>query len=283
MMSLNPKLTQKLAWGLIWAAGIIAVLILLFIIGYVLTKGLPIISPEFLFTEPEGGLSGGGGISSCIVATLWLIAITMAILTPLGIGAAVYLAEYAPDNRFTHLIRYSVELLAGVPSIVFGLFGFAVFVLALHFSYSILAGALTLVCLLLPFLMRSAEEAMRAVPQSQREAALALGATKWQTILHVVMPDALPGIVTGIILCTGGAVAESACLYVTMGGSAGMPTSFLSGGRTLAVHVFYLAMETNALDKALATGAVLIILTLILNFITRWLSQRLQAGMRGGT
>jgi phosphate transport system permease protein len=276
-------LTQKLAWGFIWAAGIIAVLILLFIIGYVLTKGLSIISPEFLFTEPEGGLSGEGGISSCIVATLWLIAITMAILTPLGIGAAVYLAEYAPDNRFTHLIRYSVELLAGVPSIVFGLFGFAIFVLALHFSYSILAGALTLVCLLLPFLMRSAEEAMRAVPQSQREAALALGATKWQTILHVVMPDALPGIVTGIILCIGGAVAESACLYVTMGGSAGMPTSFLSGGRTLAVHVFYLAMETNALDKALATGAVLIILILILNFITRWLSQRLQAGMRGGT
>lgn len=283
MMSLKPKLTQKLARGFIWAAGIIAVLILLFIIGYVLTKGLSVISPEFLFTEPEGGLSGEGGISSCIVATLWLIAITMAILTPLGIGAAVYLAEYAPDNRFTHLIRYSVELLAGVPSIVFGLFGFAIFVLALHFSYSILAGALTLVCLLLPFLLRSAEEAMRAVPQSQREAALALGATKWQTILHVVMPDALPGIITGIILCIGGAVAESACLYVTMGGSAGMPTSFLSGGRTLAVHVFYLAMETNALDKALATGAVLIILILTLNFITRWLSQRLQARMRGGT
>jgi len=283
MISLSPKLTQKLAWGFTWAAGIIAVLILLFIIGYVLSKGLSVISPAFLFTPPEGGLSGEGGISSCIVATLWLIAITMAILTPLGIGAAIYLAEYAPDNRFTHLIRYSVELLAGVPSIVFGLFGFAMFVLALHFNYSILAGALTLACLLLPFLVRSAEEAMRTVPLSQREAALALGATKWQMVTHVIMPAALPGIVTGIILCIGGVVAESACLYVTMGGSAGMPTSFLSGGRTLAVHVFYLAMETNALDKALATGAVLIILILVLNFITRWLSQRLQARMRGGT
>ena len=281
MISLSPKLTQKLAWGFIWAAGIIAVLILLFIISYVLAKGLSVISPEFLFTEPEGGLSGEGGISSCIVATLWLIAITMAILTPLGIGAAIYLAEYAPDNRFTHLIRYSVELLAGVPSIVFGLFGFAIFVLVLHFNYSILAGALTLVCLLLPFLVRSAEEAMRAVPQSQREAALALGATRWQPVAHIIMPAALPGIVTGIILCIGGVVAESACLYVTMGGSAGMPTSFLSGGRTLAVHVFYLAMETNALDKALATGAVLIILILVLNFITRWLSQRFQAKMKG--
>ena len=281
MISLSPKLTQKLAWGFVWAAGIIAVLVLLFIIGYVLTKGLSVISPAFLFTPPEGGLSGEGGISSCIVATLWLIAITMAILTPLGIGAAIYLAEYAPDNRFTHLIRYSVELLAGVPSIVFGLFGFAIFVLALHFNYSILAGALTLVCLLLPFLVRSAEEAMKAVPQSQREAALALGATRWQTVTHVIMPAALPGIITGIILCTGGVVAESACLYVTMGGSAGMPTSFLSGGRTLAVHVFYLAMETNALDKALATGAVLIILILIVNFMTKWLSQRFQAKMKG--
>jgi len=283
MMSLSPKLTQKLAWGFTWTAGIIAVLVLVFIIGYVLTKGLSVISPQFLFTEPKGGLSGEGGISSCIVATLWLIIITMAILIPLGIGAAIYLTEYAPDNRFTRLIRYSVELLAGVPSIVFGLFGFAIFVLALHFNYSILAGALTLVCLLLPFLVRSAEEAMRAVPQSQREAALALGATKWQAVVHVIIPAALPGIITGIILCVGGAVAESACLYVTMGGSAGMPTSFLSGGRTLAVHVFYLAMETNALDKALATGAVLIILILMINLSTKWLSQRFQTKMGGGT
>ena len=282
MIRLKPKLTQKLAWGFIWAAGILAVLILLSIIGYVLAKGLSSISPEFLFTEPEGGLSGEGGISSCIIATLWLIITTMVILIPLGTGAAIYLAEYAPDNRFTHLIRYSVELLAGIPSIVFGLFGFAIFVLALHFNYSILAGTLTLVCLLLPFLMRATEEAMRAVPQSQREAAMALGATKWQTVTYVVMPAALPGIVTGIILCVGGVVAESACLYVTMGGSAAMPTSFLSGGRTLAVHVFYLAMETNALDKALATGAVLIMLILVLNFTTRWLSQHLQSRMKGG-
>ncbi len=282
MKRLSPKLTQKLAWGFTWTAGIIAVLILLFIVIYVLSRGLSVVNLEFLLTEPKGGLAGEGGISSAIVSTLWLIGITMVILTPLGIGAGVYLAEYAPHNQFTHLIRRSVELLAGVPSIVFGLFGFAIFVLALHFNYSILAGALTLVCLLLPFLVRSVEEAIRAVPRSQREAALALGATKWQTVVHVIMPAALPGIVTGVILCVGGAVAESACLYVTMGGSAGMPTSFLSGGRTLAVHVFYLAMETNALDKALATGAVLMILILVINFITRWLSQRLQAKMRGG-
>jgi phosphate transport system permease protein len=282
MIGPSPKTTQRLVWGATWAAGIIVVLILLFIIGYVLARGGSAISLEFLFTEPRGGLSGEGGISSSIVATLWLIVVTMAVLIPLGVGAAIYLAEYAPDNRFTALIRYSVELLAGVPSIVFGLFGFAIFVLALRLNYSILAGALTLSCLLLPFLMRCAEEAMRAVPQSQREAALALGATKWQTVFHVIMPGAMPGIVTGIILCIGRAVAESACLYVTMGGSAAMPTSFLSGGRTLAVHVFYLAMETNALDKALATGVVLIILILIINLSTRWLAWRFQYKMSGG-
>ncbi len=281
-MRLSPRLTQKIAWSFAWAAGAVSLLFLLFIVGYVLAKGLAAIGPGFLLTEPRGGISGEGGISSCIVSTLWLIVTTMAILTPLGLGAAIYLAEYAPDSRLTRLIRHAVELLAGVPSIVFGLFGFAIFCMALHFSYSILAGALTLVCLLLPFLMRSAEEAIRAVPQSYRAAALALGATKWQTVTNVILPAALPGIITGVILCVGGVVAESACLFVTMGGNAEMPRSFLDGGRTLAVHVFYLAMETTALDKALATGAVLIMAIVIINLTTRSLSRRLQARMSGG-
>jgi len=280
-MRLSPKLTQKLAWMFMWAAGISAVLILLLIVGYVIARGLPVFGSEFFFTEPAGGISGEGGISSVVVSTIWLIATTMVILTPLGIGAAIYLAEYAPDNWLTGVIRYGVELLAGVPSIIFGLFGFAIFVIALNFSYSILAGALTLVCLLLPFLVRTAEEAIKAVPTSYREGALALGATKWQTITRVVVPAALPGIITGIILCVGRAVAESACLYVTMGGSAKMPDSFLSGGRPLAVHIFYLATETNALDKALATGAVLIVLILIINLMTRGLAWRFRARMEG--
>jgi len=280
-MKLSPKLTQKIAWGLIWTAGISAVLILLLIVVYVMARGLPIFGSDFFFTEPGGGISGEGGISSIIVSTIWLIATTMIILTPLGIGSAIYLAEYAPDNWFTGLIRHGVELLAGVPSIIFGLFGFAIFVIALNFSYSILAGALTLACLLLPFLIRTTEEAMKAVPKSYREGALALGATKWQMTTRVVVPAALPGIITGIILCIGGAVAESACLFVTMGGSAGMPSSFFDGGRSLAVHVFYLATETNALDKALATGAVLIMLILIINLATKWLSLRFRARMEG--
>jgi phosphate transport system permease protein len=279
---ISPKITQRFAWGYAWAAVIIAVAVLLFIVLYVIIKGAPVINWEFLTTPPGGGLGGEGGISSSIVTTLWLIGTTMVMLVPLGLGAAIYMAEYARDNWFTGLIRYSVELLAGVPSIVFGLFGFAVLVLALHTRPSIMAGAFTLTCLLLPFMMRSAEEAMKSVPQSQREAALALGATKWQTVTQVVIPGALPGIITGIILCAGGAVAESACLYVTMGGSTRMPTSFLSGGRTLAVEVFYLATETNALDKALATGAILIIIILIINLFTKWAARRIEIRMRGG-
>jgi phosphate transport system permease protein len=169
-----------------------------------------------------------------------------------------------------------------VPSIVFGLFGFVLFVTALHFRFSILSGALTLACLLLPTLIRTAEEALRAVPRSHREAALALGATKWQTVWRVILPAALPGIITGIILCIGRAVGETACLYVTMGGSAGMPDSLLSSGRTLSMHLFYLAMDTNAIEKAMATGVVLVIVIVISNAMTNWLSQRFRARMTGG-
>jgi phosphate transport system permease protein len=280
-MRLRPRTTQKIAWAFVWAAGGIAVAALVFIIGYVVVRGIGAINLQFLTTPPRGGLAGEGGISSIIVATLWIIVVTMVLLTPLGLGAAIYLAEYAPDNRLIGLVRYGVELLAGVPSIVFGLFGYAVFVTVLSFRFSILSGALTLVCLLLPYLTRTAEEALRAVPQSQREAALALGSTKWQMVTRVVVPSAMPGIVTGIILCIGRTVAESAPLFVTMGGSSQMPGGLLSPGRTLAVHVFYLAMETNALEKALATATVLVVLILITNTLTNWISARLQSRMTG--
>lgn len=266
---------------LIWGAGAVAVLILLAVIGFVLVQGLPSVTWSFLTTAPKGGLNAEGGISTAIVSTFYLIVVTLVVLIPPGLGAAIYLAEYAGDNWFTRITRYGVETLAGVPSIVFGLFGFALFVTALLFNYSILSGALTLVCLLLPTLIRTSEEAIKSVPQSHREAALALGATKWQTIRHVLLPAALPGIVTGVILCVGRVVEETACLYVTMGGSAAMPTSLLSPGRTLSLHLYYVATETIAFDKAMATGAVLIIIILVINTTTNLLSQRFQAKMRG--
>ncbi len=164
MPRVSARLTQKLAMVCIWATGAIAVLALLVIIGYVMYRGLPHIGWSFLTTAPEGGVSGKGGISTVIVATLYLLGLTLVILVPLGVGAAVYLAEYAPDNRLTRLISFGTEVLAGVPSIVFGMFGFALFVTALHFRFSILSGALTLVCLLLPTLIRTSEEAIEQCP-----------------------------------------------------------------------------------------------------------------------
>jgi len=283
MLRLSPKATQSLAMVYIWGGGFITVLILLVVIGYVLVQGIPGLSLDFLLTPPGGGLSGEGGISTVIVSTVYLVVVTIVILVPIGLGAAIYLAEYAPDNRMTRLIRYGVETLAGVPSIIFGLFGFALFVTALHFNFSILSGALTLVCLLLPTMIRTSEEAIKSVPYAHREAALALGTTRWQMVSRVLLPTALPGIVTAIILCVGRAIEETACLYVTLGGSAAMPSSLLSGGRTLSLHVFYLAMETRAFDKAMATGAVLIITIIVINSLTNWLSYRFQKRMRGAS
>lgn len=279
---MSPRIAQKIAKVFIWGGGVVTIAILLGIILYVMIQGVPSLSIEFLTTPPRGGLSGEGGISTAIVGTLYLLGFTLAILLGPGIGAGIYLAEYARDNKFTRMVRYAVETLAGVPSIVFGLFGFALFVTALHFNFSIISGALTLVCLLLPTLIRTTEEAVRTVPRSYREASLAMGASKWQTIRHVVLPAAMPGIVTGVILCAGRIVEETACLYVTMGGSAAMPRSLFSGGRTLSLHLFYLAMETRAFEKAMATGAVLLIIIISVNAITNWLSQRYLAKMRGG-
>jgi phosphate transport system permease protein len=283
MLRLPPKTSQRLALAAIWGAGFITILVLLVVIGYVLVQGIPGLTLDFLLTPPGGGLSAEGGISTVIVSTVYLVVVTIVILVPTGLGAAIYLSEYAPDNRLTHLIRYGVEILAGVPSIIFGLFGFALFVTALHFNFSILSGALTLVCLLLPTMIRTAEEAIESVPYAYREAALALGTTRWQMITGVLLRTALPGIVTAIILSIGRAIEETACLYVTLGGSAAMPSSLLSGGRTLSLHVFYLAMETRAFDKAMATGAVLIITIIIINSLTNWLAYRFQKRMRGAT
>src|SRR5512136_1667238 len=194
MPRMSARSTQKAALACIWGTGAVTVLILLVIIGYVIVRGVSSISWSFLTTAPKGGMSGEGGISTVVVCTLYLITLTMAIVVPLGVGAAIYLSEYASDNRLTRLIRFGTEVLAGVPSIVFGMFGFALLVIALHFNFSILSGALTLVCLLLPTLIRTSEEAIRAVPRSYREAALALGATKWQTTWRVTLPAAITGI-----------------------------------------------------------------------------------------
>lgn len=283
-------LIQKLAFGTLWAAALAAVGMLLAITFYVIFNGFQVINWEFLTTPPAGGLGGEGGISTTIVATIYLVGITTTIATPLGIGAAIYLAEYASEIRgargvmktVVNVVRFGVETLNGVPSIVFGLFGFALFVTTLQFGFSLLSAGLAGACLVLPVIIRASEEALYAVPRGLREGSLALGATKWQTTWKVVLPAAAPGIITGVILSVGRIISETAVFYVTLGGSLRMPTGLMSGGRSMALHVFYLATETRAFDKSMGTGAILIITIVLINLTINILSRRLSARLSGG-
>lgn len=267
------ELSQKIAFALIWLAGLFAVAVLLLIIYYVVSNGFKVIDLEFLTTRPAGGVSGKGGISTTIVTTLYLVILTIAIAAPLGIGTAIYMVEYAIElsgkkgflTALVNLIRTSVEILAGVPSIIFGLFGFAVFVSYMKLKFSLLSAGLSGACLVLPLIIRTTEEALLTVPQSYREGSLALGTTKWQTIFSVILPSALPGIITGIVLSVGRVIAETAVFWVTLGGSYRLPKNLLSSGRTMALHVYMLASETRAFDKALGTSAILILIIIGLN------------------
>ena len=280
---------QKLGYLLVWLCGILAVAAVFWIIGYVLIQGLPIINLEFLTTRPAGGVSGEGGMSTTIVTTLYLVALTIVIATPLGIGAAVYLVEYAGDasreSKFVALLvkaaRMGVEILAGVPSIIFGLFGFAMFVSYMKLGFSLLSASLSGAALVLPTIIRTSEEALLTVPRSYREGSLSLGATKWYTIFNVVLPSALPGIVTGIVLSVGRIIAETAVFWVTLGGSYNLPKSIMNSGRSMALHVYMLASETRAFDKAMATASILIITIIVLNLTINLVSRRLTARVTG--
>jgi phosphate transport system permease protein len=283
------KLSQQIAFGLVWLAAALAVALLLWIIGYVLIHGAQVINLEFLTTKPEGGMAGEGGMSTTIVTTIYLVLLTIAIAAPLGIGAAIYLVEYAGETQYTsrlvaflvNLTRTGVELLAGVPSIVYGLFGFALFVTALNLRFSLLSAGLSGACLILPVIIRTAEEALLSVPRSYREGSLALGATKWQTTTQVVLPAALPGIITGIVLSVGRIVSETAIFWVTLGGSYLLPTDLLSSGRTMALHVFMLATETRAFDKAMGVSAILIVTIVLINLLINFTSRQLTARFEG--
>lgn len=269
----NRHVSEKIAFSIIWLGALIAITALVVIVGYVMVNGLKAIDLEFLTTRPAGGVSGKGGMSTTIVTTIYLVILTIVVAAPLGVFAAIYIVEYAEETEkesgfvrtFVKYARIGVEILAGVPSIVFGLFGFIVFVSHLKLNFSLLSAGLSGACLILPVIIRTTEEAIIAVPQSFREGSLALGTTKWQTISGVVIPAATPGIITGIVLSIGRIVAETAIFWVTLGGSYRLPQNIMSSGRTMALHVYSLASETRAFDKALGTSAILIIIIIFLN------------------
>lgn len=265
--------SQIVAFAGLWFAASLTIVILAIIIVYILAQGLPYVNLEFLTGRP---LQQGreGGIFPTIVGTLALGAVSLVLAVPLGVGAAVFLTEYTRPSPLTTIMRFGTDSLAGVPSIIFGLFGFIFFVTRLHMSWSLLAGGLTLALMVLPTIIRTTEEAIRAVPVAYREVSYGLGASRWQMVRTVVLPNALPGIITGIILSFGRAVGETAAVIFTAGTALNIPTSILSPTRTMAVHFYILAVEGISLPKAYATGAVLIISILVINVLANALITR---------
>ena len=280
---LKIQTEQKIALGTLWFSGWLIVAVLVFIIGYIFYFGLPTaLSFSYLFSAPEGGRHDTGGILYQSISTIYLIFGSMLVAAPIGISAAIYLTEYAPQNAFTKLIGFAIENLAGIPSIIYGLFGLAFFVIFLKFEYSLLAGALTVAIMVLPVIIRTSEEALLSVPQRLRQSSLALGVNKWQTISNVVLPSAFPGILTGILLSVGRIIGESAILILAAGGSITAMPNLLSGdypyflpdsARTLAVHLYYQATSYDTRGKAFATGVVLIFIILFLNFSINQISK----------
>lgn len=277
---ISPKNAQKIMKTVFWAAGIITLMILLVIIGYVLYKGLPVINLEFLFGEPiDSGKSGG--IFPMIVSSVYVTLLAVIVATPIGVGAAVYLAEYAGEGTAVKIIRFGAETLSSIPSIVFGLFGLAFFVIYLGLGWSVLSGGLTLALMALPTILAASEVSIESVNKSYSEGSLALGATKWQTVYRVVIPAALPGITTGVILGMARAIAEAAAILYTVGAALSIPISLLDPARPLPLHLYIIATEGISLDNAYGTAAVLVILILIITVVTNTLLERYTKKMMG--
>jgi len=273
------KYTQGLAFGLLWLTALITIGCLVLIIFFILKEGLPSLNWEFLTAYPRR-MGREGGIYPTIIASIYLTFVSLLIATPIGIGTAIYLTEYTREGVATRIIRFAIETLAGVPSIIFGLFGFAFFVTFLRIGFSILSGAITLALMVLPTIIRTAEEGIKAVPDSYREGSLALGATKWVTIVKVVLPAALPGIVTGVILGVGRAIGETAAVWLTVGGALRLPVSVMDSARPMTLHLYTLAAEGLSLPKAYATASVLIICIGLINTAANLLMSRFSLKLR---
>ena len=272
-MKNSSRTAQMVAKILIWTSALIVIVILLAIVIFILIKGVPEISWQFL-TEIPRNMGRDGGISSTIVGTLLVTAVAVIIATPFGVGTAFYLTEYTREGRFTRIIRFSAESRSGIPSIVYGLFGFIFFVMYLKLGWSILSCGLTLAAMILPTIIRTSEEAIRSVSYQYREVSFSLGGTKWQTITRAVFPSAIRGIAVGVILSIGRCVAETAAVILTAGSALRMPTSIFSPTRTMAEHFYILAREGISMDKAYGTAALLIIIIFIINVVANMLVNR---------
>lgn len=266
-------LTQSIAKTLIWMAALSTIAMMILILIQVLGEGLPVLGAAFFLESPKS-MGREGGIFTTIVGTVALTVVAIIVATPLGVGTAVFLREYTRESKISRVIRFGTDCLAGVPSIIFGLFGFVFFVIYLNLGWSILSGGLTLAAMILPTIICTTEEAIKGIPYSYREVSYSLGGTKWQTVTRAILPNAMPGIFTGIILSVGRSIGETAAVILTAGSSLVMPTSLFSPIRTMAVHFYILAREGISMEMAYGTGAALILLVLFINTVANGLLNR---------
>ncbi len=269
----NKGRVNDVMLGVFRAAGILTSCVLALIIAFVAVNGLPVMSLDFVFGWPHG-VNAEGGIFPTIVSTLYVTALAMLICTPVAVLAAVYLAEYAKQGRLVTFIRYAADTLSSVPSIVMGLFGYAMFVEAMGLGLSMLSAALALALMMLPIVMRTTEEAIRAVPRYIRWGAYGLGATKWQVVSKIVLPSAFPRIATGIVLAIGRAIGETAVVLYTMGQAINLPVTPLDSGRPMTIHLYELANEGINMQAAYGTALLLMAMILAFNLFARQLSRR---------
>lgn len=274
---LTRKMKDTASLITVWAAAAATVSFLFWIVWYILSNGLQYVDWSFV-TGDYTRIGEQSGIWPMIVSTLYMIAASIAIAAPIGIMTAIYLTEYAKvGSRTVKVIRFCTESLAGIPSIIFGLFGMTFFVSVLGLGFSILSGALTLSILILPVIIRTTEEALMAVPQAHREGAYGLGASKIYTIWTLILPSAMPGIVTSVILSVGRVIGESAPVFLTAGMVARIPESLLDSGRTLTVHLYKLTQELYTIhewNQAYATATVLIVVVLFINILTKLIASK---------
>ena len=264
---------------LVWLSAIITVAVMAFLVGFILIKGVGNLTPDLFALEYN---SDNASLMPALINTLIITLLSLVIAVPFGIFAAIYLVEYAKKgSKLVKIIRITTETLQGIPSIIFGLFGLLFFSTALHWGYSLLAGAMTLVIMILPLVIRTTEEALMGVPDAYREASFGLGAGKLRTVFKVVLPSAIPGILSGVVLATGRIVGETAALIYTAGSVAKVPSNLMGSGRTLAVHMYVLSSEGLYMDQAYATAVILLIFVLVLNGVSGLCAKHLSKATNG--
>lgn len=284
----KTRVSDNVITVLIYASAAISLLLLLGIVGYVFVKGIGSINWKFLTTVPSS-IKGTFGIAGNIVNTLYIVIITLLIATPIGVGSAIYLNEYAKPGKAVRLIEFTTEILSGIPSIIFGLFGMVFFGNTLGFGYSILTGSLTLTLMILPLITRNTQEALKTVPFSYRSGSLGMGATKWYMIRTILLPSAMPGIITGVILSIGRIVGESAALLFTAGSGYLLPKAgelgsgyldkIMESGGTLTIQL-YLSMSKAQYKEAFGIALVLLVIVFIINILTKYLARKLDVNHR---